>query len=300
MKNRLFFGVLAIVLAVVLSAPAMAQLTQYDQNFECLDAGAPDALSADGWLVFGNVFTGAGGFIFGYGPFPAPNGGEGFSAIAVGEGGVRQDLQQLSVYNDYNNFDAHSVGNLVEANVFQEQIIGAEDVGSTWLFTFDAKRGNIDGATTAKAFIKTLDPDFFFLTNFITIDMTGVPDNWNSYLVSILIDPSIEGNILQFGFLSTATDFEGSGIFYDNVGFTNLLNQCDDDENDECADDDEGSDAFGDVDAIGVGNDGYLDLSQGEFGADDDDSVDSDSDSGSDEPTNRRGRRDLQLERSGR
>ena len=31
-------------------------------------------------------------------------------------------------------------------------------VGETWVFAFDAKRGNIAGASTALAFIKTIDP----------------------------------------------------------------------------------------------------------------------------------------------
>jgi hypothetical protein len=57
------------------------------------------------------------------------------------------------------------------------------------------------------------------LTNFITIDMTGIPAAWDSYVLSIFIDPSLEGQILQFGFLNTATYYEPSGILYDNVNF---------------------------------------------------------------------------------
>jgi hypothetical protein len=32
-----------------------------------------------------------------------------------------------------------------------------------------------------------------------------------------LTDPLLEGQILQIGFRNTAQNFEGSGIFYDNV-----------------------------------------------------------------------------------
>jgi hypothetical protein len=57
------------------------------------------------------------------------------------------------------------------------------------------------------------------LSSFIPVDMTGAPTEWGSYLASIFIDPSLEGHILQIGFLNTATAYEGSGVLYDNVNF---------------------------------------------------------------------------------
>ena len=136
-------------------------------------------------------------------------------------GGPEQGAQQLVVYSDYNNGNHGDGSNaIIEANVFQEQTIGAADVGNVWSFDFDAKRGNIADATTAVAFFKTLDPaNGFALTNFITLDMTTVPDAWGNYSLSIFIDPGLEGQILQFGFLTWASRYEGSGIFYDNIGF---------------------------------------------------------------------------------
>ena len=235
MNHRLFCGVLALALASVLAAPAQAQLATYSQDFEGLVQTDPDALAYDGWLVFGNVFSPGGGYLYGYGPFPAPNGGQAFSAIVVGEGGPEQGLQQLSVYSDYGNLD-HANGNLIEANVFQEQWISAMDVGSTWVFEFSFRRGNIEGGTTALAFIKTLDPgNGFQLSNFITADMTAVPNMWGGSVLSIFIDASLAGQILQFGFANTATSYEGSGIFYDNLNFIEAGDQCpdDDDENDD-------------------------------------------------------------------
>jgi hypothetical protein len=199
----------------------MADLTTYNQDFEGLNQADPDALRNDGWLVFANVFGPDWSYWYGYGPFTAPNGGPGFSGIDVGQGGPNQGAQQLVVYSDYNNGNHGDGSNaIIEANVFQEQTIGAADVGNTWRFKFDAKRGNIGGATTAAAFFKTLDPaNGYALTNFITIDMTAVPSAWDSYSLSILIDPSLEGQILQFGFLSWASRYEDSGIFYDNIAF---------------------------------------------------------------------------------
>ena len=85
------------------------------------------------------------------------------------------------------------------------------------MFSFDAKLGNIEGASTAIGFIKTLDPAAgFTLTNFITVDMTSIPDTWNRYEVTLDLT-GLEGQILQVGFSNTASNYEGSGIFYDNV-----------------------------------------------------------------------------------
>lgn len=212
-------AILALAVLIGLLPATGLALTPYSQDFEALNQGDTAALGADGWLVFGNVFAPGGGYLYGYGVFPAPNDGAAFSAIVIGEGGVGQGSQQLSVFSDYNNPD-HAVGNLIEANVFQEQVIGSDVVGQTWVFDFEAKLGNLGGATTALAFIKTLDPgQGWAMTNFITADMTNTPTTWTGYSLSIAIDAGLVGQILQIGFASTATNYEGSGVFYDNVVF---------------------------------------------------------------------------------
>lgn len=218
MRSRATQSMMAAVLICLIPAAGHG-LAPYSQDFDTLTLSDPDALANDGWLVFGNVFTPEGGYLYGYGPFPAPNGGEAFCALVDDQGGAEQGLQQLSVYNDYNNGD-HGNGNLVEANVFQEQTITAGDVGTVWEFAFQHKRGNIEGSSTAVAFIKTLDPgNDYALTNFITANMTSIPDTWGGASLFISIDADLEGQILQIGFASTATNYEGSGIFYDNVAF---------------------------------------------------------------------------------
>ncbi|MEO1573490.1 MAG: VPLPA-CTERM sorting domain-containing protein [Pseudomonadota bacterium] len=211
---------LALTASATLMAPSsMAALMTYSQDFEALDMSNPAALGADGWKVFANVFDGGGGFLYGYGPFDAPNGSGGFSNVAAGQGGPDQGAQQLVTFSDYNNGD-HGVGNLIEANVFQEQIIGSGDLGSEWTFSFDAKMGDLAGGSTAIAFIKTLDPNNgFALTNFVTLDMTNIASTWSTFAMSLFIDPALDGQILQFGFASVATNFEASGVFYDNVDF---------------------------------------------------------------------------------
>jgi len=206
----------------------------YEQDFEALDMESPTALSDDGWQFFANVFDSGGNFLFNYGPFGALNAavdpfGIFISAVVSGEGGRDQGAQQLSVYSDYNccqpsngHFPVGSGTDRVEISVFQEiNPIPAALIGQTFTFTFDARRGNIEGATTALAYIQTLDPDVGFArTNFITIDTTNLPFDWNRYEISLdLSDPALEGQILQFGFQNTASSFDGSGVFYDNITF---------------------------------------------------------------------------------
>ncbi len=206
--------------ATLFAMPAFGALSSYSEDFEGLDMSSPTALGDAGWNIFANVFTPDGlGYLYGYGVFPAPNGGGGFSNVAGGEGGPAQGDQQLVIFNDYNNAD-HNIGNRIEANVFQEQIISAGDVGSEYTFSFDAKLGDIAGASTALAFIKTLDPNNgFATTNFIQIDTTSISGGWDHYSMSLFIDGGLDGQILQFGFANTAANFDASGVFYDNVDF---------------------------------------------------------------------------------
>ena len=211
-----------IAAAFLLCAPmvARANLAGYVQNFEGLVQSSPSALSADGWKVFANVFSpDHSTYYYGYGVFPAPNNTGGFCGIDLTSDPGRA-AQDMVVYSDYNNSD-HGLGNQIEANVFQEQVVGAADIGSTWIFQFDAKLGNLESPTTALAFIKTLDPGAgYATTNFITANMTSIPSTFNTYSIQITITPSMVGQIMQFGFANTASNYKGSGVFYDNIHWT--------------------------------------------------------------------------------
>ena len=214
------------VLLAAINTPAA--LNPYSQDFEGLNQADPNALSSDGWLVFGNVFDSFNSYLYGYGSYGAPNyGGPAFSAIDLNQGGPDQGNQVLSIYNDYNNTD-HGLGFLVEANVFQERTIDAGDVGKTYFLSFDAKLGNLSGGSTAVAFIKTLDPNSgYYQSSLLTFETTYLPVSWGTYggpgsTLEITIDASLEGQLLQFGFASTATFYEGSGVFYDNINFAEV------------------------------------------------------------------------------
>ena len=218
MRNRRIPLVMAALILILIPSATLA-IEPYYQSFEELDQSSPSALADDGWLVYGNVFTPDSTYIYGYGPFPAPNHSLAFCQIALGEGGEEQGEQVLSVFSDYENLD-HGNGNLIESNVYHEQLIVADDIGGIWRFAFQHKRGNIEGQATAQAFIKTLDPAQGYLTtNLITVDMTSIPDSWAADTLLIVIDETLENQLLQFGFSNIATNYEGSGIFYDNLAF---------------------------------------------------------------------------------
>jgi len=209
---------LATLLVFLIPGSGLA-IDAYNQDFEGLVQSDLNALTNDGWLVYGNVFSANEDYLYGYGPYGAPNDGAAFCQIDMGQGGDEQGEQQLVVFSDYNNGD-HGVGNIIETNVFQEQTVGPDDIGSVWKFEFQAKRGNLEGNSTAKAFLKTLDPSSgYAITNFISADMTTIPDTWGGYTLTIEIDPSLEGQLIQFGFMNTAMMYQGSGIFYDNLVF---------------------------------------------------------------------------------
>lgn len=199
---------------------------EYQQDFESLDRTNSAALAADGWVVYGNVFDAAtDAYLYGYGPFEAPTDGAAFCAISAGQGGPNQGDQQLSVYNDYNNGD-HANGRLIESNVYRERTIVAADVGRTISFGFDAKRGNINDpadplcpcTSKANAFLKTLNPIAGFVTtNLARQNTTALPEDWTRYEISLPIDAALVDQVLQFGFVTTATLYQPSGNFYDNL-----------------------------------------------------------------------------------
>jgi hypothetical protein len=216
---------LAVAFVLVVPLSSHAALVGYSQTFETLArSGAGygnSALSDDGWLIYANVFKTDGTYDYGYGPFLAPNGDVAFSGVAVGQGGPQQGDQQLLVYSDYNNSGAHGSGKLVEALVFQQQTVGAGDVGSTWTLRFDAgpfTPFTLEAPSTAMAFIKTLDPaNGYQASGMSWVDMSAV-DAWGTHSISLTITAGA-GQILQFGFANSATNYANSAVAYDNIVF---------------------------------------------------------------------------------
>jgi hypothetical protein len=221
MKIRTFAP---LVVALLLAAPltSHAQLYAYSQDFESLAQAEPipgsnSALADDGWRFFVNVYNPDWSYAYQYGAFPAPNGLLGISA--VGFGGSVPGNQNMGVYSDYYNSAAHGSGQFVQTSVFQLQTIGSSDVGTTWNFQFDARRLNLVAPSTALAFIQTLDPSNGQASSTVTVDMSAVPDSWGTYVLPFNVTAAA-GQLLQFGFLNTATNYNASTIAYDNISLS--------------------------------------------------------------------------------
>ncbi|MBU2503059.1 T9SS type A sorting domain-containing protein [bacterium] len=223
MRKRML---LLAALVCLVPAAASAQIVAFFEDFESLEADSLDALYPV-FVVYGNVYqAGTGNYLYGYGPFPAPNNpaSPAFCTITLGEGGDEQGAQQLAVFSDYNNAGAHVAGDLVEANVYKEFTIDPTDVGKTWVFEFQAKKGLLVAPSTAKAFIKTLDPlNGYVTTNLITEDMTAIPDTWGGWSMSLSIDAGLIGQLFQVGFSNECTNYDPSSILYDNLQLREAL-----------------------------------------------------------------------------
>lgn len=231
----------AFLILVLFSNLTHAGLSSYFEDFEAMDVNDPNALSPgpfgdpNNWEYFNIV----GGGLYSYGG-NAPNIQTGsippprISSVLAEYGG-----QHLNVFSDYENRDAHplplpaTTGLPVVVNVLRFQSFDPSDIGSTWNLSFEhagAVENGTDfsptGATTTAAFIRVFDFGFNFLGG-TELDTTGAPlatGGFTPGLVSQFFDPAwgVTDGFVQFGFTNTASNFEQSGIYYDNVRFARV------------------------------------------------------------------------------
>ncbi|MEM6332529.1 MAG: PEP-CTERM sorting domain-containing protein [Planctomycetota bacterium] len=215
---------------LAITTTASAQLTDYSQDFESLDRTVFSALTDDGWLTFGGGIDNPTdrNFAYTFGPFGTPNDiANPFQAVIsdVPSGGdPPAGSQGLVILSDYNS-DSHQVPDGLDLllAIFQQQTIGAGDVGKTVTFEYlvDGNATPPSGNAVAEAFILALDSEFFFEIAADVNDTTSVADgDLLTQAVSLTITNDMVGDILQFGFRSIASDFEGSAVDYDNLVFT--------------------------------------------------------------------------------
>ncbi|BAM03137.1 PEP-CTERM sorting domain-containing protein [Phycisphaera mikurensis] len=220
-----------LLTAVALAAaPASAQLADYSQDFEALDRTNPDALANDGFKIFGAGINPDGSTSYTFGVFGAPNNitSPDISVISDSASGGNppagdQGLVYFSAYGNGSHNDPNDNRDL-RLSLFQEQIIGAADIGNTVSFSWLAQ-GNSSpptGDAFTEAFLITLDPNNgFAATNDLAVDTTNTPAAApvSGMLTLDLTDAALQGQILQFGFRNTSSDFEGSAVDYDNIVF---------------------------------------------------------------------------------
>lgn len=204
--------------ALVYAPIGNAALASYSENFESLNATSSTALSDAGFVIYENSYHDQGltNPANSAGPMPARNDYRGFALVVTGQGGSTQGTQQLNVYSNYPSPDQGSL--YVDALTLQQQTIGIDDLGSIWSFSFDAKQGDIAGTSSASAWIRVIDGGTTLGEN--RLDTTSLGFDWGSYALSLNIDPTWNGKILEFGVNSAATGYTMSGVYYDNLSLS--------------------------------------------------------------------------------
>ena len=211
--KQLVKNILVLTAMALLSSSAFAQISFTDDFESYVSAPDVDPIGG-GWLIFANVFEGfpaCDPYLYGYGVFDAPNSNSAFSGIVTGSTG-----QALNVFSNYDD-DQHANGNCLETSVFQERVFNAADAGSyTFRFRAEVPAPLGDGVNTF-GFIKLLNPNTGFSLDLFEQVSTISGGNKT---ITVNLDETADGKILQWGFSTVASNYLPSGRLYDNVAFT--------------------------------------------------------------------------------
>jgi len=220
-------GVAALLVAY---APVSSAALAYSQDWEA-PYTPPAGQVGDGWVI-GNVNNTTGGQWFAN--LPAPTGVSAWADFVGDQGGPGQGNVQLSVFTDYNNNDIFAGNNVVGFLYKDLGLITGDMVGTTYSFSFDGKRGNIDGSGAndpgdANAYVTILDSSFATQFN-AEFNYTGLPGDgsWGGGSVDVPIISAYVGSLLQIGFShevnldaepASGTNDWDTGVYYDNLNF---------------------------------------------------------------------------------
>ena len=169
------------------------------------DFSSPDQLGS--WSAYINAFdSSCSSYLYGY---PYSDLGSGVAEIVSDDSSSR-----LNVFSDYNN--TNLPGQCLETNVYVERVITSGNVGQ-YVFEYEVAypEESVRGTRTS-GFIKVLDQSAGY------IDIAGimpVDSVEGGQSIEIEITTAMVGKLLQFGFSTTAVDYEPSGMFYDDVSF---------------------------------------------------------------------------------
>ena len=207
-------SILILLATALVSGPAFGAI-DFSDDFESYVTPPDGNAIGGGWTAFANVFTGfpaCNPYLYGYGPFPTPNSDSAFSNIALGSTG-----QALNVFSNYDD-DQHASGNCIETSVFQELVFSAADTGSyRFLFDTEVPAVPLGADVNTYGFVKLLDPNNgFSLDLFEQVSTVAA----GSKSITVALDATADGKILQWGFSTVASNYEASGRLYDNVEFS--------------------------------------------------------------------------------
>jgi hypothetical protein len=212
--KRLVKNILVLLAATLVCSPAFAVI-DFSDDFESYNL--PDGgIIGGGWTWFLNAYPNfpvCDGYIFGYGPNPAPNSNGPYYVSNIGEGDTGK---ALNVFSDYGS-DQHPVGNCVETNVYQERLLTASD-GGQYTFRFDTQvTDQLGQDVQTYGFIKLINPDPPYET-FVFKKVSTQTGGKKGLAINLTSDDA--GKLIQWGFANIVSDYLPSGRFYDNVEFT--------------------------------------------------------------------------------
>mgnify|MGYP001029648713 FL=1 len=125
----------------------------------------------------------------------------------------------LNTFSDYNNA-AFQPNGCVTVNIFREYTIAAGDEGDyEFKFVNAFPNDPANTAVSAQAFIKILDPNNGYndvLSGALVQSVTG---SEGEKTISVTIDSSAAGLILQYGFSNASANYQETGMYYDDVCF---------------------------------------------------------------------------------
>lgn len=228
----------ALLVAAIFAVPAYGQIGNISIDFESpgFDLSDLNAVDGQGFDFFFNSTGGTPAFgdFNGFNALPpsldvnSPNvfsAATGADALAGG--------QSLVFFTDFNSSLVNTglpanAGDprVLNLSVFTQNTITSADVGlvATYDFLFAAANGSniTDPSTAVEAFILTNDPNNgFATTNNIGFDLSNATlGNTEAGQVSLLIDSSLVGQTLQFGFRNAAADGQNPAVILDNLSLT--------------------------------------------------------------------------------
>jgi hypothetical protein len=211
MKRPVQF-IITLLVTALMSSPVLAAISFSDdfESYSIYEGGDATDLGG-GWRFFVNVFTGfptcGDPYLNGYGG-ATPNGPNVSNIVAGGTGNA------LNVFSNYGDGE-HVNGNCLETNVFQERVVSATDTG-TYTFRFETQVPLDLGADVETyGFVKLLDANNFSTLIFEKVSTTSAGNK----SITVTLDASAEGQILQWGFANVASNYLDTGRWYDNVTF---------------------------------------------------------------------------------
>jgi len=236
MKNkyqRSYFKALAITSALVISSVSHGAITPFTDDFQSYTTD-PGNTGFAPWRFFSdNGGLGAYGTGIGEPPLgpPPTEAGPAISALVEFEGN-----KFLNFFANYENINVHNRNlcnpcspNLQEGISFFRlfDFSGSDTAsGATWVFDFEFISNAdfpITGDTQTRAFIQVFDasptPNLLYDTNLDTRALAQ-PDSWTDGELSVALDPNWTEGFLSVGFYNLTGNYDGSGMFYDNVNFS--------------------------------------------------------------------------------